>query len=85
MIQSTPSPLSPTKVVAHGMDNVDEMIHRGVVMRIFIKLYTMAKLMQMILLSYGVEVFMRPSSFPAPLRSSHLVPMTNKFPPILGR
>jgi hypothetical protein len=57
MIQSTPSPLSPTKVVAHGMDNVDEMIHRGVVMRIFTKLYTMAKLMQMILLSYGVEVF----------------------------
>jgi hypothetical protein len=57
MIQSTPSPLSPVKVVAHGMDNVDEMIHRGVVMRIFTKLYTMAKLMQVILLSYGVEVF----------------------------
>lgn len=26
-------------------------------MRIFTKLYTMAKLMQMILLSYGIEVF----------------------------
>lgn len=66
MIQSTPSPLSPTKVVTHGMDNVDEMIHRGVVMRIFIKLYTMAKLMQMILLSYGVEVFYETLLLPWP-------------------
>ncbi|KAJ5754024.1 uncharacterized protein N7511_008177 [Penicillium nucicola] len=56
MAQSIPSPLSPTKVVAHGLNSVDEMIHRGVVMRIFIKLYTTAKLMQTILLGYGVEM-----------------------------
>lgn len=39
-----------------GMTRVDESIHLGVVMGILSKLYTMAKLMQSILLGYGVEV-----------------------------
>jgi hypothetical protein len=38
------------------MSLVDESIHVGVIMGIFGKLYTMAKIMQTILLSYGVEV-----------------------------
>lgn len=80
MIQSTPSPLSPVKVVAHGMDNVDEMIHRGVVMRIFIKLYTMAKLMQMILLSYGVEVFYETLLLPWPPSLPLTLSLTNFHP-----
>jgi hypothetical protein len=42
--------------------------------------------MQVILLSYGVEVFYETLLLPwAPLPPSHLVPMTNKSPPILGR
>lgn len=43
-------------VLPDGMTRVDESIHLGVVMGILSKLYTMAKLMQSILLSYGVEV-----------------------------
>jgi hypothetical protein len=39
------------------MSPVDESIHIGVIMGIFGKLYTMAKIMQTILLSYGMEVF----------------------------
>jgi hypothetical protein len=73
MVQSTPSPLSQTKVVAHGMDNVDKMIHRGVVMRILIKLYTMAKLMQIILLSYGIEVIYQTFLFPVPSLSTTFI------------
>ncbi|KAJ5335130.1 hypothetical protein N7452_007533 [Penicillium brevicompactum] len=42
-------------VLPDGMTRVDESIHLGVVMGVLSKLYTMAKLMQSILLSYGVE------------------------------
>lgn len=43
-------------ILPEGMTPVDKSIHLGVVMGILSKLYTMAKLMQTILLSYGVEV-----------------------------
>ncbi|CAG8324480.1 unnamed protein product [Penicillium salamii] len=42
-------------MLPEGLTQVDESIHLGVVMGILTKLYTMAKLMQTILISYGLE------------------------------
>lgn len=43
-------------VLPEGLSPVDASIHLGVVMGILSRLYTMAKMMQTILLGYGVEV-----------------------------
>ncbi|CAG7922480.1 unnamed protein product [Penicillium olsonii] len=43
-------------MLPEGMSLVDESIHLSVVMGILNKLYSMAKLMQIILLSYGTEI-----------------------------
>ncbi|KAJ5970488.1 uncharacterized protein N7479_000406 [Penicillium vulpinum] len=57
MVPSMPSPTSPAKVVApENMDPVEESIHFGVIVRIFSKLYTMSKMMEIIILYYGAEV-----------------------------
>jgi hypothetical protein len=62
MVPSMPSPTSPTKVVVpENMDPVEESIHFGVIVRIFGKLYTMSKLMEIIILYYGVEVYLESS------------------------
>ncbi|KAI2725623.1 hypothetical protein CBS147317_1305 [Penicillium roqueforti] len=56
MVPSVPSPTTPTKlVVPENMDPVEESIHLGVIVRIFGKLYTMSKMMEIILLYYGAE------------------------------
>ncbi|KAJ5816236.1 hypothetical protein N7447_008469 [Penicillium robsamsonii] len=56
MVPSMPSPTTPAKVVApETMDPVEESIHLGVIMRIFGKLYTMSKMMEIIILYYGAE------------------------------
>lgn len=58
MVPSVPSPTTPTKlVVPENMDPVEESIHLGVIVRIFGKLYTMSKMMEIILLYYGAEVY----------------------------
>lgn len=51
-----PSSTSPPIKLPENLTPVDESIHLGVIMGIFSKLYTMAKIMQTILMSYGVEV-----------------------------
>ncbi|KAJ5210922.1 hypothetical protein N7491_010737 [Penicillium cf. griseofulvum] len=56
MVPSMPTPTSPTRVVIpENMDPVEESIHFGVIVRIFGKLYTMSKMMEIIILYYGVE------------------------------
>jgi hypothetical protein len=61
MIPSVPSPTSPTKIVAPDhMDPVEESIHLGVIVRIFGKLYTMSKMMEIITLYYGADVGLAP-------------------------
>ncbi|OQE38269.1 hypothetical protein PENCOP_c008G00896 [Penicillium coprophilum] len=56
MVPSMPSPTTPAKVVApEDMDPVEESIHLGVIVRIFGKLYTMSKIMEIIILYYGAE------------------------------
>lgn len=57
MVPSMPSPTSPAKIVApEHMDPVEESIHLGVIVRIFGKLYTMSKMMEIVILYYGAEV-----------------------------
>jgi hypothetical protein len=56
-IKFDPADATVSKVeVPEEMSIVDRSIHLGVVMGIVSRLYTMAKMMQTIFLSYGVEV-----------------------------
>ncbi|CAI7615960.1 unnamed protein product [Penicillium glandicola] len=55
MVPSMPSPISPAKLVApENMDPVEESIHLGVIVRIFGKLYTMSKMMEIIIMYYDL-------------------------------
>lgn len=58
VIPSTPS-TSPRVLSLDDLSDVQLSIHFGNVLNIMIKLYAMAKLLQVVFLSYGVEVSMQ--------------------------